>query len=66
MFTIVGLREGQKMILYNDIGQFLNVFTADGTYTSIDISSKEDGIYLLTILNLDESVMKQEKIIKSK
>ena len=54
------------MILYNDIGQFLNVFTADGTYTSIDISSKEDGIYLLTILNLDESVMKQEKIIKSK
>ena len=65
-FTIVGLMAGQKMYLYNDIGQLMNSYVADGILTYIDISTKEDGIYLLTILNLNGSVMKQEKIIKSK
>ncbi len=63
-FTVTGLMQGQRIELYNYMGQKLNSLTANKTTLNFDISDKANGVYLIRILNKDGSFSAQKKIVK--
>jgi uncharacterized repeat protein (TIGR03803 family) len=65
LLTITGLIKGQSIALYNAIGQNLGSIVASSTIQQIDISAQDDGIYLIQVLNKDNTVISQKKVIKS-
>jgi hypothetical protein len=65
-FTVAGLIAGQRIELYDYLGQNLTNAIADNSTMQFDITTRANGIYLIRILNADNSLAMEKKIIKTK
>lgn len=65
IFTIEGIAPGQRIELYNCIGQKLYTIIADNSTLRVNIAGKPNGMYLIRIINPDESPALERKIIKT-
>ncbi len=64
-FSISGLTHGQIVELYNYLGQAISTVTADQETMHFDLSTKPNGVYLITIRSSDQSIILQKKITKT-
>jgi len=64
-FTVIGIRPGQMMELYNNLGQKLTDYKTDNNTQYFNISNNANGLYLIRILNTDGSLAAQKKIMKT-
>jgi hypothetical protein len=63
--NISGLTKGQKIDLYDDLGQKLTSMLVDNFTMRIDMATKPNGIYLIRIENSDGSLVTEKKIVKT-
>jgi hypothetical protein len=65
ILTIIGTAENQSMELSNCLGQMIDHRTIKSRTDQIDISSFENGVYLLKIFNSDGTMGLQQRILKA-
>jgi hypothetical protein len=63
-FTLTGLRQGQLVDIYDYTGQKLSSSLVDKSVMNFDISSKPDGVYLISIQNKDGSHINKSFVLK--
>ena len=64
-FTISGVSQGQVIELYDYLGQKLSSVIEDNGIMNFDISNMASGIYLVSILNANGSVLLTMKIVRT-
>lgn len=70
LFTIAGLPKQSTILVYNMLGQTLNLPSLSGEGVSgqmiLNISSQPDGMYLLRIIGADGNLIAERTVIKSR
>jgi uncharacterized repeat protein (TIGR03803 family) len=64
-FVIDGLTSGQKIELYNDTGQLVSTFTANGSAQQVDISGQADGQYIIQVIKADGAIVARKQVVKA-
>jgi len=65
-FTVSGIARGQRVELYDNLGQILNSRIADNSTMLFDVYSRANGVYFLRVISSDgNTVLAEKKIVKT-